>query len=471
MVHIWEHFSTTPKLRSSLSAFLLFLVVSLGDARLHRTRSVSPSTVEAVETYSKYYNYVDLTTRLQSLSQKYSHIANLSSIGQSVAGRELWVMRITKDPNIDSPGKPKFKYVGNMHGDETVSRQVLVYLVEYLLTKYGEEPRITELVNNTDIYIMPSMNPDGFERSIEGDCSGGTMGRNNAKNKDLNRSFPDQFDGTIVNPDDVPEVMAVIRWIQEKKFVLSGNLHGGTVVASYPFDDSASHQRQGQYSQSEDDNLFRHLALVYSHNHPVMRTGEPNCPDAMEETFKDGITNGAQWYDVPGGMQDYNYLHGNCLEITMELSCCKYPPPSELHNEWNLNRESLLAYIEQVHIGVRGYVKDAVSGAALTNVSIVVEGIRHNLTTGKYGDYYRLLLPGTYNITAVASGYTPLTVYSVQVPEGKATELNFTLAPVVSETVGSTTLTTFPMPSTKESDTTTTTTTDSSNSTDRKSVV
>ncbi len=58
----------------------------------------------------------------------------------------------------------------------------------------------------------------------------------------------------------------------------------------------------------------------------------------------------------------------------------------------------------QVHIGVRGYVKDASNGSALANVNIVVEGIRHNLTTAKYGDYYRLLLPGTYNITAVAPG-------------------------------------------------------------------
>lgn len=47
-------------------------------------------------------------------------------------------------------------------------------------------------------------------------------------------------------------------------------------------------------------------------------------------------------------MQDYNYLHGNCLEITMELSCCKYPPASELQREWDLNRESLLAYVEKV---------------------------------------------------------------------------------------------------------------------------
>uniref|UniRef100_A0A672JK26 Peptidase M14 domain-containing protein n=1 Tax=Salarias fasciatus TaxID=181472 RepID=A0A672JK26_SALFA len=428
--------SEKPCATLSLFAFLL-VVVSRCDARLHRTRSAGPSE----ESYDRYYNYVDLTERLQSLAQRYPHIANLSSIGRSVENRELWVMRITKDPTGDTPGRPKFKYVGNMHGDETVSRQVLVYLVEYLLAKYGEDPRITELVDHTDIYIMPSMNPDGFEKSIEGDCAGTPLGRSNANSLDLNRSFPDQYDGTTVDEGKVPEVVAVMKWIQEEKFVLSGNLHGGTVVASYPFDDSVSHK--DQYSQSADDALFRHLALVYSQNHPVMKTGQPYCPDNAAESFKDGITNGAQWYDVPGGMQDYNYLHGNCLEITMELSCCKYPLASELHQEWDLNRESLLAYMEQVHIGVWGFVKDGASGAALSDASIEVEGIQHNLTTGKYGDYYRLLLPGTYNITAVAPGYAPVTAYSVQVTDGKASKLNFTLSP--------TSVTQTPSPLTEES--------------------
>ncbi|XP_037124503.1 carboxypeptidase D [Syngnathus acus] len=433
MAHKRKSESATKKLRVSLFVSFVCVAVHLGvaDARLRRTRSASTS--QTVENYDKYYNYVDLSRRLRSYAQKFSHIANLSSIGQSVQGRELWVMRITKDPHIESPGKPRFKYVGNMHGDETVSRQVLVYLVEYLLTKYQEEPRIAKLVNTTDIYIMPSMNPDGFEMSKEGVCGGPRGGRNNANDKDLNRSFPDQYSNKTPNSDSIPEVMAVIRWILDKQFILSGNLHGGTVVASYPFDDTATHEQQGHYSQSPDDSLFRYLALVYAKNHPVMKTGQPNCSDTPDEMFKDGITNGAQWYDVPGGMQDYNYIHANCLEITFELSCCKYPPASELHKEWDLNKESLLAFIEQVHIGVRGYVKDSVSGSAVTNASVVVAGVGHNLTTGSYGDYYRLLLPGVYNITVVATGYTPVTVNNVQVLDGNATELNLTLEPVEIE--------------------------------------
>lgn len=64
----------------------------------------------------------------------------------------------------------------------------------------------------------------------------------------------------------------------------------------------------------------------------------------------------------------------------------------------------VILLISQVHIGVRGYVNEATNGTALPDVSIVVAGINHNLTTAKFGDFYRLLLPGTYNVSAVATG-------------------------------------------------------------------
>ncbi|XP_067306751.1 carboxypeptidase D-like isoform X2 [Pseudorasbora parva] len=408
------------------------LVLSLLVVYISSIYSVPLGEQEA-ETYNKYYNYTELTDLLKSLAQKYANIANLTSIGKSVENRSLWVMRITKDPTVDVPGKPKFKYVGNMHGDETVSRQVLIYLLEDLLEKYGEDPRVTKLVDSTDIYIMPSMNPDGFEKAKEGDCTGNDEGRNNAKNIDLNRSFPDQFEEVHMNAEDTPEVAAVMKWILDNKFVLSGNLHGGTVVASYPYDDSVGHELEGTYSRSPDDALFRYLARVYAENNPVMKTGQPKCEENLSETFQGGITNGAKWYDVAGGMQDYNYLKGNCLEITMELSCCKYPPSSKLKTEWDNNREALLAYMEMTHIGLRGFVKAARNEAPLADAVIMVAGINHNVSTSRFGDYYRLLLPGIYNITAVAPGYIPMSVAGVEVIEGKATELNITLVAVTDE--------------------------------------
>ncbi len=71
---------------------------------------------------------------------------------------------------------------------------------------------------------------------------GGGIGRKNANLKDLNRNFPDQFhdksDRASLLRGREPETLAAMTWIVQNPFVLSGNLHGGSVVASYPFDDS-----------------------------------------------------------------------------------------------------------------------------------------------------------------------------------------------------------------------------------------
>ncbi|XP_069767566.1 carboxypeptidase D [Narcine bancroftii] len=381
---------------------------------------------------SRYYHYEEMTELLKGLAEAHSAHARLFSIGRSVENRSLWVMEISATPGVEVAGKPKFKYVGNMHGDETVSRQLLLYLTQYLLQGGGGE-RVGRLLNTTDVYIMPSLNPDGFERAVEGDCTGTQGGRRNAKGKDLNRSFSDQFSRVEVDEADVPEVVAMEKWIQENKFVISGNLHGGSVVASYPYDDSKDHVSAGYDSKSPDDEVFRYLAKTYASRHPVMKTGTPHCSeDPLEETFPDGITNGAMWYDVPGGMQDYNYLHGDCFEITLELSCCKYPLASELSKEWNNNLDSLLSLMEQVHIGVAGFVTDAVLGLGISNAAIVVAGIDHNITTGKFGDFHRLLMPGSYNITVVAQGYMPYIILDVEVLEGPATQINFTFQPLVA---------------------------------------
>lgn len=53
-------------------------------------------------------------------------------------------------------------------------------------------------------------------------------------------------------------------------------------------------------------------------------------------------------------MQDFNYARSNAFEVTFELSCCKYPLASLLPSYWRANKESLLKYMEQAHIGIKG---------------------------------------------------------------------------------------------------------------------
>ncbi|KAF9687048.1 hypothetical protein SADUNF_Sadunf02G0053200 [Salix dunnii] len=85
------------------------------------------------------------------------------------------------------------------------------------------------IVENSHLHILPSMNPDGcFLRR-----------RGNVSNIDLNRDFPDQF--FSLNNDinaRQPETRAIMNWLREIQFAASASLHGGALVANYPWDDS-----------------------------------------------------------------------------------------------------------------------------------------------------------------------------------------------------------------------------------------
>lgn len=149
------------------------------------------------------------------------------------------------------------------------------------------------------------------------------------------------------------------------------------------------------------------------------------CPRYLTENFQDGITNGADWYTVTGGMQDWSYLHGGTYEITLELGCFKYPKAEELPRYWLDNREALIKYIEQVHIGVKGFVRSSI-GSPIKHAAISINNIQHVTYSGVDGDFYRLLLPGRYNITATAFNYESQTA-EIVIPESGNLVYNFLL--------------------------------------------
>lgn len=248
----------------------------------------------------KYHNFSEMETLLKELNERYPSLTKLHAIGTSLENRTLWAFQITDNVEQSEPGEPMFKYVGNMHGNEVIGRQILIYLIQYLLEHYELDDTIRRMVDTTNIFIMPSMNPDGFEHASVNDCDG-LQGRGNALNVDLNRDFPDQFVPRSEYHKVQPETRALMNWIVNNKFVLSANLHGGSVVASYPFDDSAQHKPSGEYSATPDDAVFRLLAHTYANKHKTMHAGDTCSGDY----FPGGVTNGANWYDVPGRFYSY----------------------------------------------------------------------------------------------------------------------------------------------------------------------
>ncbi|XP_075389569.1 carboxypeptidase N catalytic chain [Tenrec ecaudatus] len=403
----------------------------------------------------RHHNYYDLMRTLYKVHNECPHITRVYSIGRSVKGRHLYVLEFSDNPGSHKPLEPEVKYVGNMHGDEALGRELLLQLSEFLCEAYRRgDARIVRLVQSARIHILPSMNPDGYEAAAaqDRDSSGYLVGRNNANGVDLNRNFPDlntyfyyneKYGGPnhhLPLPDNWKsqvevETRAVIQWLHSINFVLSANLHGGAVVANYPYDKSLEHRIRGfrrtANTPTPDDKLFQKLAKVYSYAHGWMYQGW-NCGDY----FPDGITNGASWYSLSKGMQDFTYLHTNCFDITLELSCNKFPPQEELQREWFGNREPLIQFLEQVHQGIKGMVLDD-NDNNLAGAVISVSGINHDVTSGEDGDYFRLLLPGSYIVTATAPGFEAETV-TVTVGPAEPRLVNFHLkrsSPHVSPTV------------------------------------
>lgn len=187
------------------------------------------------------------------------------------------------------------------------------------------------------------------------------------------RDFPDRLrDANPSAQGRQPEVAAIMQWTSQYNFVLSANMHGGSLVANYPWDADGSRHDVAPYAATPDDALFRHLALTYSNAHTTMHNSRE---------FADGITNGAhvsvilslslslnelprgsvrliiiiiddmrcgQWYQLYGGMQDWNYVWHGDLELTLELGDEKCPYDNQLVRYWNENREALLAYMKKV---------------------------------------------------------------------------------------------------------------------------
>ncbi|KAG8327796.1 hypothetical protein J6590_009598 [Homalodisca vitripennis] len=112
--------------------------------------------------HPKYLTHEEVDELFKSLEKSYSNLTKVHSIGKSVLGKDLLVLEVSSNVHERRPLKPMFKYVGNMHGDEAIGRELIIFLGQYLLNNYNEDSRVKALLDSVDIFLMPSMNPDGF---------------------------------------------------------------------------------------------------------------------------------------------------------------------------------------------------------------------------------------------------------------------------------------------------------------------
>jgi len=353
----------------------------------------------AAPVIGQYHTYPELEAALQTAAANYPLICRRENLGVTNQGRTMWAVCISANVNTESD-EPEFRFMSTIHGDEPVGEENCLNLVNYLTSNYGVDSRVTNLINSMEIWILPCLNPDGFV----------AITRGNANGVDINRDFPDPYTSTNnTTAGRQTETGLIMNWTWAHSFTLSANLHGGSLVVNYPWD--ANPNGQSVYTTCPDDDLFIVISEKYS---------QFNLPMWNSTGFLHGITNGADWYHVNGGLQDWGYRYCGVNEVTIELGDTKRPAAAQLPTYWNDNRESMLSYMEQTLIGVRGLVTDALSGAPLA-ASVTVVGRDHKVYTDpQIGDYHRMVLPGSYSLQVEATGYDPATVTGIAVGSGAA---------------------------------------------------
>lgn len=110
--------------------------------------------------WKHYPNFDEMTEILQGLEKKFSKFARLESSGKSRQGRDLWIMTIHNPDTGDEMDKPGFYIDGDIHGNEVNGMMVPLYTCWYLLTRYGTDKVVTDLVDRIVFYIRPMVNPD-----------------------------------------------------------------------------------------------------------------------------------------------------------------------------------------------------------------------------------------------------------------------------------------------------------------------
>lgn len=377
---------------------------------------VMSSDVNAAKSWDTYPTYSTYVATMNSFASNYPHLCQIINVGTTVNGRSILVAKISD--NVASEEKePEVLLSSTMHGDETTGWMLMLRLIDTLLSQYGSNPRLTNIVNSMELYIAPNTNPDGTYYG--GDNTVSNARRYNANGVDLNRNYPN-YDGSLNSGAIQPETQAMMDFANAHNFVFGANFHGGAEVVNYPWDFT--------YTRHADDAWFISSSLVYASK------AQENGPSGyFTNISSNGIINGADWYSIAGGRQDWMNYTRNGREVTIECSNTKMPAASTMPDYWNYNYEAILSYLELALDGVHGTVVDAYGNPLAAEINIASHDDVYSIieTDATHGDFYRYLQPGTYTLTVSTAGYDPQNV-QVTVNAGQMTPVTVVFGEVVN---------------------------------------
>jgi len=339
--------------------------------------------------YPTYTQYLEI---MEFFKDSFPGYCTIDTIGTSINGHLMLTAR------LGSSGKglfelPRVALSSSLHGDEVTGYSLLLLLLKEILYHRDQLP-FSEILENLHLFVTPMLNPDGTYFQSDESFNGAT--RFNVNGVDLNRNFPDPYQGDYPNGySRQKETQAIMDYMQIIRPNLSANYHGGSEVVNYPFDCWSS--------LHADDDWFYFISREYADTARYYYPGYMNSSE-----FDRGVTNGYDWYQVWGGLQDYitYFLRGR--DLTLEISNIKIPAESAIITYWNANKNAMINFIQQAMYGIHGRVIDRKTKEPL---EALIELENHDslnaqvFSSSASGMFFRYLKEGSYDLKVSANGY------------------------------------------------------------------
>lgn len=237
-----------------------------------------------------YQTYDEMLATLDKMAEMYP---NLISAKQPIAnfltheGRPIYWLKISDNPETDE-GEPEVLYTAVHHAREPNSLSQLVFYLWYLLENYDNDPEIQFIIDHTELYFIPCINPDGYIYNESTNPNGGGLWRKNrwtapdgqTYGVDLNRNYGYEWgaddSGSSPNPNSQvyrgetpfsePETQAVKFFCEQHNFQVAFNYHsyGNLLIHPWGYNDTPT----------DEDDLFKGMGnVMIRENNYTMGTG------------------------------------------------------------------------------------------------------------------------------------------------------------------------------------------------------
>jgi hypothetical protein len=163
--------------------------------------------------FDHFHSYPQMLEEMQAIVDEHPQLASLHDIGDSYlkladrGGHDVWALKISDDVAIEDSTEADVLYIANLHAREVITPEVLFYFMRHLVDNYGRDALVTHLIENRELWFIPSANPDGHEYVFQGDSDNRNnrsmleplWWRKNMRDNNVDGVFDPLIDGVDLN--------------------------------------------------------------------------------------------------------------------------------------------------------------------------------------------------------------------------------------------------------------------------------